>query len=162
MSTFGHETIDLMRIALAHRGDGPAERRAMATELLAYFERTPGGPWSAPERDGIEARLRKALAAPPAADAGAPAVAPAVVIDVPPLRDEDRVTWIRIVEERQAGAVREAWEKLRPLASAYPDVLAVQDLRCQIAMQLSFDWTRTRAECEPMMQLTMGKADAGR
>jgi len=40
---------------------------------------------------------------------------------------------------RLAGG-RDAWLTARPLFTAYPDVYAVQDLRCQLAMGLGGGW----------------------
>jgi hypothetical protein len=72
----------------------------------------------------------------------------------------DRNTFRRAVADKEAGRLREAWEGAQPLFTAYPDVFAVHELRCQIAMAAGGSFAAVKAECARMMELM--KAHGGR
>ena len=57
-------------------------------------------------------------------------------------------------EALHGGQAPEAWKRGKAIFSAYPDVYTVQDLRCQIAMQLGLPWDQANAQCERLMELT--------
>lgn len=151
---FGSDVSAVLTIGAAHHAD--TTQQPIAKELLAYYE-AHTAPWVPKEREALIATL-KAYVGPTPAAAPTPA-APAVAFAETPkeLKEGDRPVWVRSVEAFRAGKMKEAWEAGAPLFNAYPKILAVQDLRCQIAMKVGFDWQKTKAECEQLMQLTMGK-----
>jgi hypothetical protein len=151
-------TAELMRLTLEHRLSPAAQtEQAFAQALLDQLDRTASS-WVASERDATVKRL-KAMAAPPAQPAGPPAASKreaAVTEDqVASLSAADRAIFGQAAEDQRAGKVREAWAKAKPLFAAYPGALAVQDLRCQLAMRLGMDWSAAQAECAPLMKLTL-------
>jgi hypothetical protein len=83
-------------------------------------------------------------------------VAPPDAPELGKLTADDRRVYDRSREEREKGRTDDAWTLAQPLFAKYPDVTAVQDFRCQLAMKREVDWTRTRAECEGLMRLTPG------
>lgn len=54
-----------------------------------------------------------------------------------------------------AGDPKGAWDRAKPLFSAYPNSYAVQDLRCRMAMALA-SYDAARPECDPVMRLSRG------
>src|SRR5207253_3082374 len=79
--------------------------------------------------------------------------------DLAALSAEDRATFARARAERDAARVQAAWTIAAPLFGKYPDVHAVQDLRCQLAMQRGLTSAQFHAECDRLMQLTPGAAE---
>jgi Matrixin len=158
MAGFGGGAVALMRIAL----DG-AGAREIAAERLTLLRTATGADWVQSEHDAEVGRL-EALTAGPPADAGpAAAQASTAAIDVPfELRGADRDRYVRAVQELHAGVVASAWSDGRPLFAAYPNVYAVQDLRCQLAMLRWLDRDALKAECAPLGRLAdAGPLDAG-
>jgi hypothetical protein len=154
MRSFGTEVSAVLAIGAAHHTD--ASQQPLAKELLAYYE-SHSSPWIDKERLALIATL-KAFVPPPPAPTPAPTAAPPAFADTPKeLKDSDRPAWTRAVEAFRAGKHKDAWDAGQPLFAAYPKVLYVQDLRCQIAMKIGFDWQKTKAECDQLMQLSTGK-----
>lgn len=54
-----------------------------------------------------------------------------------------------------SGDPKGAWDRAKPLFSAYPNSYAVQDLRCRMAMALA-SYDAARPECDPVMRLSRG------
>ncbi len=167
---FSEETAEVMRIALEHRGgvDGMPPSEAFARALLERLQRQQGT-WLAGERDELVARLQRQLEArSDPADAGAPPTAARTLgrtdISAAPVKngglealtDADRGQFEQAVQEQKAGRPREAWTKAEPLFGRYPKIEAVQDLRCQLALQQGLLWQEVRAQCDALMQLTPG------
>jgi hypothetical protein len=66
----------------------------------------------------------------------------------------DRPVYSRAARALAAGDAASAWETAHPLFDRYRDVLAVQDLRCQIAMRRGLLYKAARAECDRLMDLS--------
>lgn len=156
MSGFGEGAIALMRIAL----DG-VDRVSVARAQRALLEGATSSPWPDAERDAQVARLGALAGVTPVAPPSA--TIPATPEPPPPpdaLRGADRETFTRAQGLFQAGAVRPAYEAARPLFSAYPKVVAIQDFRCQLAVLRWLDRGELLAECAPFKRLS-GAADGG-
>lgn len=162
-SGFSAPAVALMRIALAHRLDPAAQSEtAFAEALRVELDRSDAG-WVPAEHDEMVARLR-AFAPPPApASTHAPArprpgrEVPAEAPAGDPLQAltiTDRHAFGRAVAAKDAGRLAEAWQEAKPLFAAYPDVYAVQELRCQIAMAGGVSVAEMQAQCARMMDLT--------
>ena len=170
MQAFSLEATEVMHITVSHRAEGAtvSERddASLATELLAYFARTPNGPWVEGERDAEVARLEAmkggaaspiaptSMAVPPPDPAPATSADPALAA-LPPA---DRARYDTAMEELRANHVDRAWSAASPLFARYPDVFSVQDLRCQLAILERFDADRTKTECAPMTRLSEARA----
>lgn len=153
MRAFGPEVSKALSIGAAHRMD--KDQRPVAEELLAFYEKTES-PWVPQDRTSILGQL-KAYVGPPTP---APSAAPenkAFAETPKELDKKDVPAWTRAVEAFRKNDLKSAWDAATPLFDAYPKVLAVQDLRCQTAMKIGFDWKRTKVECEKLMQLSTGK-----
>jgi hypothetical protein len=154
MTAFSPESVEVMHVALEHRSKGGGPEREGAERLLGLFERTEGR-WVAAERETMLASLKVVLAQP-----ASTASSEAALADESALRDvkvEDRAVFASAVDDDRQGKPREAWAKGEPLFSRYPEVYAVQNLHCKLAMELSTVWEFTRTECEALMNLSRGK-----
>jgi hypothetical protein len=154
MSGYGGGAVALMRVAL--EGDG----RAAAREQLALLRGAVGSDWVEAEREAEVGRLQSFLDAVPDAAASAPSVAapgPRVPSELTP---DDAARFVQAQQAFQAGGSRAAYELGKPLFAAYPRVLAVQDLRCQLATIRWLPREELVAECAPFNRLS-GGADAG-
>ena len=153
MRAFGPDVSKVLAIGVAHRND--PSQHPLAKDLLAYYEANTT-PWVAKERESTIAQLKAFVGPAPVAPIAA---APVVAFKEPPaeLKDPDRATWSRAVELFRAAKWKDSWDAGLPLFTAYPKVLPVQDLRCQVAMKIGFEWQRTKTECAPLMQLSTGK-----
>ncbi|MGO8993722.1 MAG: matrixin family metalloprotease [Polyangiaceae bacterium] len=88
----------------------------------------------------------------------------------PPVKDDaprelgvaDREVWQHVAELLRGGDANEAWEAARPLFKGYPRVYAVQDLRCKLAMAHFASYGDARAECEPLMKLSLDPGKSGK
>ena len=56
------------------------------------------------------------------------------------LSPEDRLAFVRAVADRDTGRVARAWSSVLDLAERYPDAVAVQELRCKLAMERGSDY----------------------
>jgi hypothetical protein len=153
MDAFGDPSAALMRATLSHRDD--PDPRQGASALLSALEAAPADTWASADRDPFEARLRAVLAppanAPPAKE---PAKASAPAPDVAALPEDARARFAEASRALEAGDAAAAFEKGRALFEAEPDVLAVQDLRCKIAMARNLGWDSVRTECARLMALS--------
>lgn len=66
----------------------------------------------------------------------------------------DQATFIQVQRAQGAGKFAEAHSMGAPLFKRYPDVMAVQDVRCQLAMKLGLSMAEERAECAPLLRLS--------
>jgi Matrixin len=161
MVAFSPASANIMRLTLEHRSQGKdADERAFARRLLEEFELTRTS-WVAAEREAMIASLKMLIARAPAAsndaaDAGAQADA---LDDVAPA---DRTIYAQAADDLRQGHPQDAWTHAEPLFTRYPDVYAVQDLRCKLALQLSSVWEVTRKECSKLMDITRGKTSPRR
>lgn len=153
MHAFGPAATALLSIGAAHRDE--VDVRPWAKDLLHYYEGATA-PWDDKERTALMTELRT-LTAPASATPAAPS-AKEVFTEVPPeLEKADLPSWTRAAEAFRAGKLKEAWDAGTPLFGKYPKVLAVQDLRCQTATKVGFEWPRVKAECAELMKLSTGK-----
>lgn len=164
MSGFSDDGALLMRAVIAHRGE--ADPRPLAKDLIARIEGAAPSTWEPHDRDDTLARLRAVAAQePPSPNASAPTVdagSSAVNDDaVAALTPADRATYARANTALQGAHVDEALAIARPLFDAYPNVYAVQDLRCQLATLRQLDAAKVKAECARMLELHRGRRDAG-
>ncbi|MGZ3477463.1 MAG: hypothetical protein ACXWUG_28930, partial [Polyangiales bacterium] len=105
----------------------------------------------ASERTSFIASLEKAIGPAPAAPVAKPKA------DVSALAEKDRAVYEKAAELFEQGKLAESWKLGTPLFSAYPKVLAVQDLRCQLAMKLATNLDTMRAECKQLMEISTKK-----
>lgn len=158
MEGFSAPAIALMRLSLAHRDAPPSpdEEQSFAHERLAILEGASSLTWIPDERSEMVARLH-AFASPAPVPAPMPAAAAvrqeAVLPDDAPTKELDRAAYKQAVELLRAGDAHHAWEAALPLFKPYATVYAVQDLRCQIAMQ-RVGWPGAQADCEPLKKLS--------
>lgn len=168
---FSEAAAGLMRVTLDHRTDPAAESEpAFAEALVAQVERTAAS-WVPDEREALLRRLRAISPAPPsrrreqpATEAAAPE--PVVAAAPEPLGEDalaalaagDRSTFNQAVEHQRAGRLSEALTSATPLFAAYPNVIAVQELRCRLAMAASHDWSVIKAQCARLTELTEAPA----
>lgn len=101
----------------------------------------------------------KAAPAPsaPAASAPTEAAAAPITAAAPPPRElsvPDSSLFERARAEQAAGRVREAIALAKPLFKRYPNVYAVQELRCQLAMKAGLSIAEENAECQPLRRLS--------
>jgi predicted Zn-dependent protease len=144
----------------------------MARALLAALGAAAPEAWVDADRASLEARLKAAVgpvgtASASAAGASAsgpmaPAPAnepapPALPDDVAALPADARGRFTDAARALAAGDAATADAKARPLYAAHPKVVSVQDLRCKIAVAKGGDWEPTKKECDPLMQLSLGK-----
>ncbi len=158
---FTAEGLGLMRLTLAHRSE-PATREsdaAFAKQMLAQLDGATKGAWVEADRLEMIERLRAFDAAPPAPAATRPPgdAPPPMVYDLPELGPSDRTAWARAKQLDQGGDVEGAWKTAAPLFKLYPDVYAVQDLRCQLATK-RVGWPKAEPECATVVKLTRGPA----
>ncbi len=175
-ATFSEDAAQVMRIALQYRDrfDGLQSGQAFARALLERLQRGEGD-WVAAERNDLILRLQRHLEAAANQGDGGPqpplsrtlgrtdvSAVPSKGGALEALADADRSTFEEAVKEQLAGRPRDAWTKAEPLFGRYPKVEAVQDLRCQLALQQGLLWDEVRAQCDALMQLTPGLTEKKR
>jgi hypothetical protein len=159
VSSYSDAAAALMRLSLARKDDPAAQPEAAFAAAFAAEVRRTAEVWIAEDREDLLRRL--ALAAPPPPRPGR--TARPVGNDEPtPAADEglgamsilDRNSYQHALAEKAAGRMREANEAAKGLYASYPDVLAVQDLRCQLAMSAGGAWQDVQAACARFMELS--------
>jgi hypothetical protein len=158
---FDAGSIALMRAAL----DAPDRAHAAAAQI-AILEGPTADTWASDDRSSAIASLR-AQAQPPTATASATASAtvtapasggvPAVPAE---LTGDASARFSSALDSLHAGAVAVAYQTAKPLFASYPNVLGVQDLRCQLATIRWLSPAELRAECAPLKRLSPSP-DAG-
>lgn len=154
MTAFGADATSVMRTVLERREVKTADdQAALFRELGAALRRVPDGVFFEEERRQMLPEIDRVVSAatPPPASEPAKAEAPARP-DLPELSPDDRATFARAAERAEAGDHVTAWETAKPLFGLYPDVLTVQDFRCNLATKV-FSFQAARRECERLMQL---------
>jgi hypothetical protein len=159
---FSVAAVELMRISAARPIDFVARKdRALPQALLGHVQRT-SSIWVPDERDDLARRLDAMIKAGEAAERRAADQEPAK--DEPggadALRAEDRTAFAAAVRAQRSGDVEEAWQAAEPLFDAYPEIYAVQDLRCQLAMQRGLPMKWVEQQCDRLMRSTPGFKDA--
>jgi hypothetical protein len=162
MSGFGGGAVALMRITLDSPDRAAAFRAQLA--LLAGAQREA---WVASERDEAVQRLRAALdaAGPPNAAAGASgdrSATDGAMAGVPPeLSGDARDRFVQARQAYRAGAARIAYDTAKPLFEKYPNVYAVQDLRCQLATIRWLAPDELKSECAAFARLSPDSGSRG-
>lgn len=152
MTSFGPNATSVMRVVLERRdAKTVADQAALFHELGAALRRAPEGAFFEEERRSYLPVFDRAAAAAKSRLEPAKAATPAAV-ELPELSDDDRTTFTRARELLDAGNTVAAWETGKRLFELYPDVLIVQDFRCNVAMKV-FAFKNARHECERLMQL---------
>jgi hypothetical protein len=155
MTGFAGGAVGLMRIRL-DAGDLATAARGQ----LDFLDRTTSGDWIAADRDEQIRRLRSMTPATPSTVVQTQTSA-ATAQDLPPdLHGDDRDRFKRATEALRAGAAGPAYKIAMPLFTTYPNLSAVQDLRCQLATVRWLDRDTLKAECAPYVRLST-PADAG-
>jgi hypothetical protein len=85
-------------------------------------------------------------------------IAPKVAVP-PELSPGDADRFARAQQALQASSARAAYAQAKPLFEAYPNSLAVQDLRCVLATIRWLSPEELNAECAPFKRLSV--VDAG-
>jgi hypothetical protein len=186
MGGFSEENGALVRLSLAVRGDdwagvdpGLARRlrehllgtgeapwvsesyHAALEELEVLAQQTAPPPSAAPQRTAVatSSSINPYNVPPPAADT---AVAAEPVASSPKTPDgisaEHQALFARVQKAHHAGKPREAWQQGQALFEEHPTVYAVQELRCEIAMQMGWEYGAVREHCQPMMDLARAGA----
>jgi hypothetical protein len=173
MNGFGGIGIALMRVAL-----DSDDRLVVARGQLALLRGVASSEWVTADRDQEAASLEATLAAAPGpargrvADPGSqrasdPATDPgaAAAVATGPqapfeLKGPDGKRYLDASALFQAGAVAAAYGTAKPLFARYPDVSAVQELRCQMATVRWLERDALRAECAPSLRLSGASATA--
>jgi hypothetical protein len=144
VSTFGTPVSDVLRAAAENKADPATFRQAIATAL----RNAPPDVFVPQEREQQIAALTeqpKTIAQPTTPQAPA-------IPETPKLSPADRERFEKAFIAHKTGDQVTAWESLKPLVSAYPDVMEVQDLRCNVAtLVMPFEWARR--ECDALMNL---------
>jgi hypothetical protein len=151
---FSDASAELLRLVLHHRLEPSAKtEQEFARALADLVKRTSDG-WDPAERDALLARLEHT-----ASIRGGPSSpgrrSPGGDDPLAALRPADRALFEQATAEARAGRPRDAWARIKPLVGPYRDVLAVQDLRCQIAMKLGLSLDEVEAQCQRAVELTM-------
>jgi hypothetical protein len=160
MSGFGDGALALMHVAL-EGGD----RAAVARGQLALLRGDSFPAWSSTERDEEAARLQAVLDSSPSAAKARTADPIGPKVAVPPeLSPGDADRFARAQQALQASSARAAYAQAKPLFEAYPNSLAVQDLRCVLAAIRWLSPEELNAECAPFKRLSAvdGGGDAAR
>ncbi len=148
---FDAGSIALMRAAL----DAPDRAHAAAAQM-AILEGPTADMWASDDRSSAIAILR-AEADTPRATASATATAPATggMPGVPwELTEDARARFSSALDSLHAGAVAVAYQTAKPLFVSYPNVLGVQDLRCQLATIRWLSRAELEVECAPLKRLS--------
>jgi hypothetical protein len=174
MSGFGGGAVALMRVALDEE-----DLHRVARAQLALLEETANATWIPGDKEREVAALQslvqarasrdaRAVAAASAAAAPSPSegaymegAAPSAAPEAPARLDAvARDRFIRAQKGLRGGNVTVAYEAAKPLFAAYPDELAVQDLRCQLAMLRWLPREQQTTECAAWTRLS-GGTDGG-
>lgn len=159
-SAFSAHGARLGRRALELRATelGTELHRNAARAALNVLGAAPEHTWEATSAASVEKLLRyhadtqahTTTKRPVASAALAPALAPAQ------LSAEDAQLFARARAEQDVSRFREARSLAAPLFERYPNVLQVQELRCQLAMKVGLSMSDEHDECAPLMQLSGG------
>lgn len=140
-----------MRVTLDHRsplaGEAPRSDKELAKALLDHLTSTEAA-WVKEELSATRERLLAMMKRP---DKPKPPDDSTALAALPPEHRQAYLDASAALAEQRAG---DAWRTLKPLVAAYPDVLAVHDLRCRIAMQLGLPFDVAQKECERLLQLS--------
>ena len=155
----------LMHVSLEHRDhlESAADWTSYASDLLGVLDGPSKDAWIPAERDDFAKRLhdvvdhnRPPASPPPAPDPTpqpATPTAPEPAASEPLLAAKDQPIYAHAVELFRAGDTAGASATAKPLYKAYPKVISVQDLRCQIAMK-EIGWPGAAKECAPIQKLS--------
>jgi hypothetical protein len=163
MTTFSPEASVVMRGVLERRDFKTLdEQAALYRELGAATRRVSPAVFFDEERQKFLAQADELVAKadartrPVVAAAAEPMAAAEPDVAPPELAEGDKARFLHARESVKKGDWVGAWDHGKPLFAAYRDVLAVQELRCNVATKV-FRFDVARRECERLMQLSTGK-----
>jgi hypothetical protein len=141
---------------------GTALERQGAQAALNVLRSAPAHTWEAGTAAEVEKLLEFRLARAPvsvsppraALSAEPPRSPPRFGVTPNALTAADRALFERARAAEAAGNVADARTIAAPLFEAYPNLLAVQELRCQLAMKAQLTIEGEQAECRPLMRLS--------
>lgn len=159
-SGYSQDASDVMRLVFAHRTTTGAIEESARQSLIDILQRH-SNPWVSHERDAALKRLGVSGSATPAPAAASVASAPrptAVATPQPSpelsgLSEADQRSYAQARALKDQRKFEQALELARPLFAAYPAVVAVQELRCQIASERGMAWSSIENECKAYMKL---------
>ena len=160
MTTFGPEATEIMRAVLARRDSkAPADQALLFRDIAGGVRRAAPGVFFEEDRQKLVPRFEEYAAKIDASlqtkGAAAPAPAKEPEAAPPELSADHQELYLRAREAVAKNEHVKAWEMGKPLFAAYPNVFAVQDLRCSLATSV-FRFDQARRECERLMQLSTG------
>ncbi len=146
-SGFDAPTLELLRITVPLRFEGPSSRTSYA-ELRTYLSNHPDG-WAADERQALLHSLAPAeesASAPPAVAVSARPPPPMVPRGLDALTPDERSLYDKALAVEPSDSST-AWLLAGPLFEAHPDVVPVQVLRCRLAHERRFYPAVIAAHC---------------
>jgi hypothetical protein len=158
-SAFSSHGARLGRRALELRATelGSEAHRNAARAALNVLDSAPEHTWEPASAASLAQLFRRHAEASPRATSQPRALAPSAEPDaVAQLSAPDAALFARARAEQAASRFREARSLAAPLFERYPDVLQVQELRCQLAMKVGLSMSDERAECARLAQLAGG------
>lgn len=154
--------VGLMRLTLEQRLAPESMSEAELARAVLEHVSANQGTWLPEERDELVARYQRATnkhastpAPPPeptrTGPTRAPVAAQAPVAAPEALAGEDRARFERASQAFAEKRLGDAWQAIAPLVDAYPSEPAVQDLRCQIAMQIGGSYEMIESNCRALL-----------
>lgn len=150
-SGYSSDAIDVMRLVFAHRTPTGGLDASARQPLLDILQRQ-SNPWVPQERDDALKRFTVA----PSTPASKPPTPPTPASpELKALSEKDQRDYAQARALKDERKFDQALELARPLFDAYPTVVPVQELRCQIASERGMEWNSIDAECKPYMKLML-------
>jgi hypothetical protein len=147
-STLGRRGLELRATTL-----GTAMHRRAARAALEMLRGVPAHTFEEQSAQQVEALLGQHDQAPPPSPE--PTRAPSSPAPAPSgLSAADHAIFLQAKQAQAGGDVRQARALATPLFARYPDSQAVQELRCQLAMNAGLPISQERAECDPLLRLS--------
>ena len=135
--------------------------RRTAQAALNVLHSAPARTWDAGSAHDIERLLEFQVRRAPVSSPLPPSLKADAAVKVRPagptpttLSPPDRALLERARAAQAQGQLAEARALAAPLFEAYPNVLVVQELRCQLAMKSSLPIEEEQTECRPLMRLS--------
>jgi len=161
-AAFSSAASQLGRRVLALRASLPGTEasRNAAQAALNVLHAAPAHTWEGVTARETERRLEwfrqsRPAAQPAAAAAPAPSAASASPGAAPQnVSASDRAVFEQARAAQEAGRIGDAITLAKPLFERYPDVYAIQELRCLLAMKASLAMADENAECQPLRRLS--------
>jgi hypothetical protein len=161
MISFAAPNLDLMRYSLDERATDEDKRdpENLVKLLDNYLTQSKWDGWVAEERQSHLDALHETLVHHAAAHeaeaiaAAAQSQPAAPAVDLSPLAEADRATYLAIDEQRARGEWNEAFLAVTGLADRYPKFVTVQQKACELGMQFGVSLKRIKPYCDRMTSL---------